>query len=49
MAPELPFLYDDQSPYAKASGNRSPAVATIAVADIKRAVRHEESQRADGG
>jgi hypothetical protein len=37
MAPELPFLYDDQPP---------PPVATIPVADIKRASRQEESRRA---
>jgi hypothetical protein len=47
MAPELPFLYDDQSPSAPgASGDRPPAVATVALADIKRVSRQEESRRA---
>jgi len=37
MAPELPFLYEDQPP---------PPVAAIPLADIKRASRQEESRRA---
>jgi hypothetical protein len=47
MAPELPFLYDDQSPRAAgASGDRPPAVAMISPDAIKRASRQEESRRA---
>jgi len=36
MAPELPFLYDDQP----------PPLATIPVGQIKRASRREDSERA---